>query len=57
MTEDWLIVKGKNTETRKRIPAKKCTEEDLNFGPDANFYSSWDGYSVVCPDIPKGEGF
>jgi hypothetical protein len=58
VTDDWVSVPTKNTITKKKFLARNCTEKDFNRdNSDVNLYPAWEGFSVICPDIPDGQGF
>jgi hypothetical protein len=42
----------------KRIPARQCTQEDFGTNEkQKKVFSSWKGFSLLCPDLKEGEGF
>jgi len=58
VSDDYVTVAGKNTQKTKRFEARQCTQDD--FGSEKwekAFYDSWEGFSIICPDIPEGEHF
>ena len=58
MSDDYISNPGKNTQIKKRYEARNCTPEEFGSKPwEKAFYDSWDGFSIICPDIPEGEHF
>jgi hypothetical protein len=54
-TIDWYKPAGKRV-TKRRFEAKPCELEDFGdpkYGK--KIYDTWDGFSIMCPDVPKGQ--
>jgi hypothetical protein len=56
VTNDWVVNPGKNTPTKNRYEARKCTIDDFRF--DVNVQTpldNWNGFDLICPDIGDDE--
>ena len=41
----------------KDYRARQCTLDDFGIHNKAkDFVATWEGFSLLCPDIPKGDG-
>jgi hypothetical protein len=56
--DDYITNPGKNTQIKKRVEAKPCTQKE--FGKEKweiEFYEAWKGFSIMCPDNAEDESF
>lgn len=59
---DWHKPNDDGRFTYKEFKAKQCTVEDFTNGDETNdeamrLYNSWEGFSLVCPDISEEQDF
>ena len=59
MNVDWYKKESEGRFNNSNYKIRQCTKDDFAQveGADDKFYQLWEGYSLLCPDIPKGDGF
>ena len=57
-SNDWNSNPGKNTKVVTKYAARQCTQADFgNTDVDKAYFKAWTGFSLICPDLPKGTTF
>ena len=55
-TWNWYKPIDDGRVVKKRIEARQCNRFDFGFYANADRdYATWDGFSLICPDIKPGE--
>ena len=56
MTSDWYKSEEEGRFTFTSYPARQCTVEDFDLqkGNAEELFASWNGITILCPELPKG---
>ena len=55
---DWTKPADAGRYTNKYFKARPCEQKDFGTTPDSvDIFHTWDGFTIVCPEIEDGDGF